>query len=200
MYDGDIITLHHEHEEAFLNSYSLAGELKLSVRCSFKEQGFRVPHAITNELIRCNDFYYLACDNMVLRIADSGEIDVLFYLQGLIKKSAIYKQANGAVTVGFYSGYRAFFINTADDLRAEPIEVSKDEILIKDIAILPGNRYVVAYEKSVRMYYDMEDNKKPELYWQFDAEYEIAAVFQGTERNQLGIMGANGKITFHVIN
>jgi tetratricopeptide (TPR) repeat protein len=200
MCNGDLITLHHEHEEAFLNTYSLTGGLKLSVRCSFKEQGYRVPITNVNELIRCNDYYYLACDNMVLRISDSGEIEVLFYLQGFIKKVAVYKQANGEVTIGFYSGYRAFFINTADDPGADPFEVSEEEILIKDIAILPGNRYVVANEKNVLVYCEMENDTLPKLHWQYNSAFGVAAIFEGMERNQLGIVEANGKISFHVIN
>lgn len=204
--DNDfIITLHHEHEEAFLNTYSLAGELMVSVRCSFKEQGFRVTHAYTNELVRCNNFYYLACDNMVLRISDSGEIDVLFYLQGLINKLVVYKQQDDVVSIGFYSRSRAFFMTNADDSHADPFEVSEDESLIKDIAILPNNRYVVAYEKNVQMFYDVGKGDYEEIRWQFnvwqyDSEAGMAAVFEGVERNQLGIVENNGKITFHVIN
>lgn len=200
MYNGDLITLHHEHEESFLNTYSLAGELKASVRCYFKEQRYRVPATYVNELIRCEDHYYLACDNMVLKISDAGEIDVLFYLQGLIKKLAVYSQANGVVTIGFYSGYRAFFINNAKDPRDDFFEVSEDEIVIRDIAILPGNRFVVANEKNVLEYCEMENDTLPKLYWQYNSESGVAAIFEGMERNQLGIMETNGKITFHVIN
>lgn len=200
LYNGDLITLHHEHEEAFLNTYSLAGELNASVRCSFKEPRYCVPATYVNELIRCEDHYYLACDNMVLKISDAGEIDVLFYLQGLIKKLAVYGQANGAVTIGFYSGYRAFFINNAKDPSDDFFEVSEDEILIRDIAILPGNRFVVANEKNVLEYCEMENDTLPKLYWQYNSESGVAGIFEGMERNQLGILETNGKITFHVIN
>ena len=200
LYNGDLITIHHEHEEAFLNTYSLTGELKLSVRCSFKQQGFRVPVAVVNELIRCNDSYYLACENMVLRISDSGEIDVLFYLQGFIKKLVVQYVQYGLVAIGFYSADRAFFMTNSDDYKSDAFEVSDCGVMIKDIAFLPDNRFIVAGDKKVKMYCNTEDNNKPELYWQFDSEYEIAAVFQGTERNQLGILLTNGKISFHVIN
>jgi tetratricopeptide (TPR) repeat protein len=200
MHDGDVFTLHVENEEAFLNSYSLTGELKISVRCSFTGEGFRATIADTNEMIWCDGYFYQACDNMVYRISESGEIDVLYYLQGLIKNLAVYKQQNGVITIGFSSGYRAFFMNSDDDYKADPFEVREDERLIMDIAILPGNRYVMADEKKVRIYNDMEGNRSPELYWQFDAENEVAAVFQGAERNQLGIVEKNGQITFHVIN
>jgi tetratricopeptide (TPR) repeat protein len=198
MQNGDLITLRHEHEEAFLNRYSLTGELKVSIRCTFKEKGFRVPVADASELILCAGYYYLACDNMVWRISDSGEIDVLFYLQGLIRKLVVRYVQYGLVSIGFYSGNRAFFMTCADDFKSEPYEVSEGALLIKDIAILPDKRYVVVNEKNVQMHYDMEENDKPEHYWQYNAQ--IVAVFQGTERNQLGIVEANGQITFHVIN
>jgi tetratricopeptide (TPR) repeat protein len=199
MYDGDLITLHYEHEEAFLNTYSLAGELKLSVRCSFKEQGYRVPVAITNELIRCSDFYYLACDNMVLRISDSGEIEVLFYLQGLIRKLVVQYIQYGLTAIGFYSGSRAFFMTNADDYKSDPFEVSEDGLIINDIAMLPNNKFAVATEKNVKLFYGVEEGSSPELFCQYNIA-GVAAVFQGVERNQLGIMEKNGKISFHVIN
>jgi tetratricopeptide (TPR) repeat protein len=198
MQEGDIITLHQEHEEAFLNRYSLSGELKVSIRCTFKEKGFRIPVADTSELILCAGYYYLACENMVWRISDSGEIDVLFYLQGLIPKLVVRYAQYGLVSIGFYSGNRAFFMTYANDFKSELYEVSEGELLIKDIAILPDKRYVVANEKNVQMHYDMEEKDKPEHYWQYNAA--TVAVFQGTERNQLGIVEANGQITFHVIN
>jgi hypothetical protein len=78
--------------------------------------------------------------------------------------------------------------------------VSDEEILIKDIAILPGNRYVVVNEKNVLEYCEMENDTLPKLHWQYNSAFGVAAIFESMERNQLGILEANGKITFHVIN
>jgi tetratricopeptide (TPR) repeat protein len=200
MHEGDLVTLIEEHEEGFLNRYSLSGELKTSIRCAFKDKSFRFPPASCNELIWCKDHFYLACDNMVWRISDSGEIEVLFYLQGLIRKLVVRYIQYGLVAIGFYSGRRAFFMTSAEDYKSDPFEVSEGEFLIKDIAILPDKRYVVANEKNVQMFYDMEEGDSPECYWQWNAENGMAAIFEGTERNQLGIVEANGQITFHVIN
>lgn len=200
MQDGDLITLHHEHEEPFLNRYSLTGELKVSIRCTFKEQGYRVPIADANELILCTGYYYLACNNMVWRISDSGEIDILFYLQGLIKKLAARYNQYGLVTLGFYSGYRPFLMSSSVDYRSDPAEFGDGDMLVKDICIMSNNRYVVANEKKVRMYDGLDENAEPKVIWQIDSESGITAIFEGTERNQLGIVHANGQITFHVIN
>lgn len=200
MREGDLITLTEEHDKGILNRYSLAGEVITSVQCVFNEKDFSVPVADCREMIWCNGFYYMICLNMIWRISDDGAIDVLFYLQASIMKLVVHKQPNGVISIGFYSGYRAFFMTSADDPHAGPFEVSEEDVLIKDVAILPGNRYVVASTRQVSMYYDVEDNKSPELYWQLDTKYDLAAVFEGTERNQLGIIGINGKITFHVIN
>ncbi len=198
MYEGEIITLHHEHEEAFLNSYSLKGELKKSCRCTFNEEGFRIPFAIPNELIWCDDCFYLACDNMLLRISEAGVIDVLYYLQGLIKHLAVYKHPDGAlISLGYASGARAFFMTNADDYKGDIFDVT--ETLISDVAILPGNRYVVADKHKVQMYYDRENNNPPEIYWQVETENEVVEVFQGPNRNQIGILEANGQITLHNI-
>jgi tetratricopeptide (TPR) repeat protein len=200
LYNGEIITLQRVGGEVLLNSYLLTGELKTSGRCTFKDPHFQIPPTNVNELIRCHDYYYLACDNMVLRISESGIIDVLFYSQGLIQKLVVRYIQYGLVLIGFYSGDRAFFMNSADDYKADPFEVGENDVLIKDIAILTGNRYVVANEKKVQMYYDVEGNKSPELDWEHRVENKVAAVFQGPERHQLGILEENGQITFHVIN
>jgi tetratricopeptide (TPR) repeat protein len=199
LYNGDLITLHHEKEEAFLNTYSLTAELKASVRCSFKEQGFRVPVTNANELIRCADHYYLACDSYILRISESGDVDVLFYVQGIINKLAVRYNQYGLVTIGFYARCRAFLMSSAEDKNAEPAELGEGDVLVKDICIMSDNRYVIATEKNVRVY-DGLNEEAPKVTWQFDSEVGIAAIFEGTERSQLGIVETNGEISFHVIN
>lgn len=199
MYDGDIVTVNSQKGEVFLNTYSLAGELKLSVRCFFKEEGLRIPLVHVNELMRGDEAYYLACDNMVLRISESGLIDVLFYLQEHIDKLDVKYYVNGYVRIGFYSGWRAFVMTTDDDYIPEPYEVSDGSGLIKNICLLSDNMFVVAYEKKVQVYIDNE-NGPPEILKHYDVENGVATVFEGLERNQLGIVENNGKITFHVIN
>lgn len=200
MYNGDLITLHHEHEEAFLNTYSLTGELKLSVRCTFKQPEFLIPNALPNELIWCLDYYYLACDSYVLRISSSGEVNTLCYMQGKINKLAVRYNQYGLVTIGFYAGYRAFIMSSSVDYTSDVVEMGEGDMLVKDICIMSNNRYVLANEKKVRLYDELDEDAAPKVSWQFDSEVGISAIFEGTERNQLGIMEKNGKISFHVIN
>jgi tetratricopeptide (TPR) repeat protein len=198
MYYEEIVTLHHELEEVFLNTYTISGELKDSIKCTFKEKGFKMPVAVANELIWCKDHYYIACGNMVWRISDTGEIDILLYLQGYINKLDVGYYQYGLVKLCLYSALRAFIMTTADDYRADPFEVSEDGALIRDICIVAG-RYVVAFDKKVKMYGE-DENESPVPMGEYEVMTGVVAVFQGAERDQLGIVDKAGKISFHVIN
>jgi hypothetical protein len=91
-------------------------------------------------------------------------------------------------------------ISSEADYNAEPAELGEGDVLVKDICIMSDNRYVIATEKNVRVYDGLDEEAAPKVTWLFDSEVGIAAIFEGTERNQLGILETNGKISFHVIN
>ena len=64
---------------------------------------------------------------------------------------------------------------------------------------LPDNRFVVADNQKVLVYDLWDFDNPPEIYWQVETENEVAGVFQGPNRNQIGILEANGQITLHNI-
>jgi hypothetical protein len=73
------------------------------------------------------------------------------------------------------------------------------EIIAVDIQALPESRFLVADNQKV-LVYDLSDSENPpEIYWQVETENEVVGVFQGPNRNQIGILEANGQITLHNI-
>ena len=198
IHDGDIITLHREDREAFLNRYTLTGELKISLRCTFKEEGFRIPVANTNEMIWCDESFYLVCEEMVLRISERGDIDVMAHVDAPVQKMAVNPHYDGLTTLAYAFGDRILFA-TLDKKISQSINYEVKEIIAIDIKALPDNRFVVADNQKVLVYNLWDFDNPPEIYWQVETENEVVGVFQGPNRDQIRILEANGQITLHNI-
>jgi tetratricopeptide (TPR) repeat protein len=198
----EIITLHDEHGEIFLNYYSLKGELIRSTRCTFSDVDtyYYNPGITVSEMNWCNGYFYMACHEMVLRVSEYGDAAVVGYGQGLVQKMAVSKLHNGygSITLAYTYGDRILFM-TIDEKINQSVNYEVKEIIAVDMKALPDNRFVVADNQKV-LVYDMRDiDNPPEVHWQVETENEVVGVFQGPNRNQLGILEANGQITLHNI-
>ncbi|HEX6432041.1 MAG TPA: hypothetical protein VF008_30325, partial [Niastella sp.] len=201
MRGDEIFTLHTEHREAFLNRYFLDGKLIGSSRCTFNDgdYNYSIPDITVNEMQWCNGCFYLASHQMVVRISEYGDATVVGYAQGLVQKIAINKGKDGLTTLLAYTyGDRIIFMNIYQKIN-QAITYEVKEIIAVDVKALPDNRFVVADNHKV-MVYDLSDcEHPPEIYWQVETENEVVGVFQGPNRNQIGILEANGQITLHNI-
>jgi hypothetical protein len=197
----EIITLHDEHGEIFLNHYSLKGELIRSDRCTFSDVDtyYSSPDITINEMRWCKGYFYVACHEMVLRISEYGDAAVVGYGQGLVQKMAVNKLQDGDLTILAYTyGDRIFFM-IIDQKINQSTNYEVKEIIAVDMKALPDNRFVVADNQKV-LVYDLSDfDNPPVIYWQVETEYEVVGLFQGPNRNQIGILEANGQITLHNI-
>lgn len=198
--EGEIITLHPEHGDTFMNRYNLDGELIDSSRCTVNAGAYdySFPHIPVNEMIWCNGYFYLACHEMVLRISEAGDIDIMGHAQALVQKMAVNKGQHGLTTLAYTYGDRILFMNFDQKIN-QSTNYDVKEIIAVDMKALPDNRFVVADNQKV-MVYDLSDYENPpEIYWQVETENEVAEVFQGPNRNQIGILEATGQITLHNI-
>ncbi|MFL5747052.1 MAG: hypothetical protein ACJ751_20405 [Niastella sp.] len=64
--------------------------------------------------------------------------------------------------------------------------------------VLPGNRFAVADKYRVEVY-DLTDYQSAFKCWEHEVENEVVAVFPGPNRDQIGVLESNGKITLHNI-
>lgn len=190
---GMVITLHNELEGSFLNTYSLQGELVKSVRCIFNEMAYLIPAETVTEMICCDVDFYLACENMVLQILVDGKIEVLHYAEAPVRNFAINSKESGA-TIAMIFDDRILFEEIALDHNSKRIEFN--ETLPQDIIILDDDWYAVSFKQKVQVY-NLEENAPSVIHWEVETENDVVAVFSGSNRNQLGILEANGLITWH---
>ena len=199
----EIITLHDEAGEIFLNHYSLKGELTRSNKCIFSDVDtyYSVPDITVNEMIWCNGYFYVACHEMVLRISEYGDAAVVGYAhapQAHVQKMAVNKRHDGSTTLA-YTYRDCIFFMIIDQKINQAINYDVKEIIAVDMKALPDSRFVVADNQKVLVYDLSDSGNPPEIYWQVETENEVVGVFQGPKRNQIGILEANGQITLHNI-
>ncbi|OQP65949.1 hypothetical protein A3860_15275 [Niastella vici] len=196
MHKGAVITLHNELEESFLNTYSLQGELLKSVRCTFNDKAYFIPAVTINEMLCSEEEYFLACDKMLLRISAEGKMGVLHYAEKPVRKFAVNVKESG-VTIAMTFEDRVLFADLpADRFDRTPKRIEFNETLPQDVIILDDVWYVVAYKQKVQVY-NLEENAPSVIHWEIETENDVVAVFSGSNRNQLGILEANGLITWH---
>jgi tetratricopeptide (TPR) repeat protein len=195
-YKNEIFTLHPKQGEVFLNQYTLNGDLIESCRVTFKGSPVNFNFIGVREMIYCDGYLYVTCDSMMLKISEAGEIDVLSHVKGIIQKMIVNKRQDGLINIALAFDDRVSISTDGSEDAGETFEVK--EIVVADMTVLTDNRFVVADKQKV-LVVDMTDHISPEMYWQFDTENDVVAVFQGSNRDQLGILEANGQITWHTI-
>jgi tetratricopeptide (TPR) repeat protein len=201
MHKKGIFTLHAEQGEVFLNQYSLNGKLIESCRCIYKESPFNFAFNGVREITYCDGYLYMASESFVLKISETGEVDVLYHTDGVIVKIAVSKRHDGLVNIAFaYGDCITLYTRDANDNVADPFVVN--EIIPVDLSFMSGDRFVVGDKQKVQVY-DFTDYFKeyamPDIYWEVETDNDVVAVFQGSNRDQLGILEANGQITWHTI-
>jgi hypothetical protein len=194
LYNKMIFTLHGEQGEVFLNKYSISGHLIESCRVTFKGSPVNLSFNGVSEIIWCEGYLYVTCDSMMLKISETGEIDVMSHVKGVIQKMIVNKRQDGLINIALAFDDRVLISTEGSEDAGETFVVK--EIVVADMSMLTDNRFVVADKQKV-LVVDMTDHISPEIYWQFDTENDVIAVFQGSGRDQLGILEANGLITWH---
>ena len=196
IFAGGIFTLHAEQGEVFLNHYLINGDLIESRRVTFKSTPVNFTFIGVSEMIWCEGYLYVTCDSMMLKISEFGEIHVLSHVKGVIQKMIVNKRQDGLINIALAFDDRVSISTDGSEDAGETFEVK--EIVVADMTVLTNNRFVVADKQKV-LVVDMTDHISPEMYWQFDTENDVVAVFQGSNRDQLGILEATGQITWHTI-
>jgi tetratricopeptide (TPR) repeat protein len=198
MHNQRIFTLHPEHGEHFLNQYTLNGEAIASSRCMFNGSPYSIAYMDISEMIYCEGFLYVACDNLVVSISETGEAEPLYRAEGAIEKMAVSKRQDGLLTIAFASADSiSFFTRDADDNVWDPFVVN--DIITMDLIAMPGDRFALAEKQNVQVL-DFFDYTSPTIHWEFETESDVIAVFPGSHRDQLGILDVNGLITWHTIS
>lgn len=197
MHERDIISLHPEHGDVFFNRYSRDGELKESHRCVFYyNDAYHLPATGVNEIIPCAGYFYYRSDNHLLRISETGVVEAVNKMNSPIQQFLVHKRQDGLIMITyiFVDGV-VIAIDHADN-RIKPFVI--EEIIPMDAYFASDDHIVIADRQKV-LVYDLADLSSPYIYWQFETENDVVAVFPGFGRNQLGILEANAHITWHSI-
>ncbi|AEW02125.1 hypothetical protein A4D02_08910 [Niastella koreensis] len=193
MHQGEIVVLNRgiDLSKIFLIRYSLKGEELEDVPCTYTGEGYGPPRDLVREMIWCDGNYYLICRNLLLRISELGTIDVLYQADAPIHKMVVNQQHDGSLTVGLGVNNKVLFV-IQDQGETHTITI---DIEVVEVEVLFDSRFVVAGKKNVLVY----DGSVFSKIWEHEVENEIIAVFPGTNRDQLGVLESNGKITLHDI-
>ncbi len=199
MHERDIISLHPEHGDVFFNRYSMGGELKESHRCVFNDEVFHLPATEAREMIYCAGSFYLPYENNMLRISKTGEMDAIYHMPMPVEKFVVRQRQDGLIIIAYVFDDHINIANYGDNNDYEA-SIIIHEIIPVDAYFISDDRLVVADKQKVLVYdFEIPEYSSPEIYWQFETENDVVAVFPGFLRNQLGILDANGQITWHTI-
>lgn len=187
-----------ESGEPYLCRYALNGAVLETVTCVFIGAVVKFPPGLNHEMFWCNEHFYIACEHMVLQISAEGAIDILYHAPLPVKQIAVNKRHDGLTIVAMKCADRVLILTTGQiGEEVEPYEIRGIEVV--NMTFLPGDRLVLACSRELQVY-NVWDELEPELQWQRETEEEIVAVFPGPNRDQLGVLESNGKITLHNID
>ena len=191
MHQGNITTLERGNVlgELYLGYYSVFGKRVDGAECTFGGAAASIQAGSLREMFWCDGRCFMACENLVIQISEQGAIDILYQADAPIRKMVVNKRHDGFVTVGFAFNDKVLFV-TPD--QGETFTVDTVAVEVK---ILPNGHFVVAGKKNAWVYDDSIFSK----IWEHEVENEIVAVFPGPNRDQLGVLESNGKITLHNI-
>jgi tetratricopeptide (TPR) repeat protein len=199
-YKNLIVVLQQSHGEGSLIYYSLEGKVITYSPCTFNNSAnnFGLTPAPVQELMWCSDRFYLNTGHLLLTISEKGAIDVLFNADTPIWAMAINQRFDGLTNIVMALDERVVIItsNAWNELSCEPVEIK--ELKVRSMAFLTNDRIALAAKGEVRVI-DLKQYASPELEWSVKTEYLAVAVFPGPNRDQLGILESNGKITLHNI-
>jgi hypothetical protein len=139
----------------------------------------------------CDGRFFMACENLVVQISAEGAIDILYQADAPVHNIVVNKRQDGFVTVGFALNDKVLFITPDQG------EIFTIDMVTVDVKILLDGHFVVAGKKNVFVY---DDSFLGEIRWEYEVENEVVAVFPGPNRDQLGVLESNGKITLHNIS
>jgi tetratricopeptide (TPR) repeat protein len=200
MHQGEIFALDRRQElgDIYLYRYSVREEELDRIDCTSDGAAASIPPALTTEMFWCNKHFYIACDRLVLRISEEGEVDKLYHAQAPVQKIAVNQRHDGLVTVAMTLADRVLILttNAGSEYSDEPNEIRGIEVV--NMTFLPGDRIVLACKQEIQVYNLWADTDL-DLQWQTETENEVIAVFPGPNRDQLGVLESTGKITLHNI-
>jgi tetratricopeptide (TPR) repeat protein len=187
-----------EYVDLFLSIYSLKGEDLGGHRCEFRGDTPKLPSVFASEMLRCGEYFYVACGHLLLLIFELGSIVVLYQASAPIREIAVMPLYNGLtrVVVAFEDKVVILTTNDSGEFCEEPEQISGMEVV--NMIFLPDARIVLACNQEI-FAYDLYDGIDLKLQWETKTESKVIAVFAGPNRDQIGVLESNGKITLHNI-
>jgi tetratricopeptide (TPR) repeat protein len=202
-------TLHSEKNGTFLNLYA-SGTLKSSHRCMIDKDTPFHTHERQREMIFIEGYYYLSIHNSVFVISEEGQVQRIPVDANIRSMTAIVTEESlqmDAFTIT--DDYLQLALSTDRGcvvLYSLP-GVAKPSIgkffaaetEVTDIKFISATYLAVAASHKVYIY-QLSKLEAIELCCTIETEFEIVAVFQAANRNQVGILEKNGQITIHSIS
>jgi hypothetical protein len=193
VYNKELITLNLRQGEVYLNYYTIDGKFRASHMCTFSDMS-GIAAIETRELIACNNHFYLACGNKLLRISHNGEINVVYHAAAPIGKIAVYLRYDLYTAIACIVEDRVVFIlegkNSFDTNGMEAVALS----------VLHAEQFVVAEKRDVWVYDVWETTTSlPEFLKKIETQNDVVSVFPGPLRDQIGVLESTGQITLHNI-
>jgi hypothetical protein len=123
---------------------------------------------------------------------------VLYQASAPIREIAVMPLYNGLtrVVVAFEDKVVILTTNDSGEFCEEPEQISGMEVV--NMIFLPDARIVLACNQEI-FAYDLYDGIDLKLQWETKTESKVIAVFAGPNRDQIGVLESNGKITLHNI-